>query len=41
MKTKLAILLLVLLVSVAGCATEDWNSTTSERPSGYQGGHHH
>ncbi|GEM_PF-4432007 len=41
MKNIFLILLLFVSVVAAGCATEDWGSSGSERTSGYSGGHHH
>ncbi len=41
MKKIFLILLLFVLVVAAGCATEDWDTSGSESPSVYQGGHHH
>ncbi len=42
MKKMLWLLLLFMsIVAIAGCASEDWNRSGSETPSGYHGGHHH
>lgn len=40
-KIFLVLLLFTSVVAVAGCATEDWNTSSSGTPSGYHGGHHH
>jgi hypothetical protein len=41
MKKTFLILLLFVSVFAAGCATEDWNTSGSQSPSGYRGGQHH
>lgn len=40
-KVFLILLLFVSVLAIAGCATEDWNTSSSTSPSGYGGGRHH
>ena len=40
-KIQLFLLLFVSVFAITGCATEEWGSSSSEKPSSYSGSHHH